>query len=424
MAYYRLINNKKVSTEAIITGFTKSTSERIEPVHYLCFQDTTQVNLESNRGHISPNSGLGVIADNQSLGFYLHPSLVMKASNESCVGFSFIKSYIHAEGGANRHERKYNYLPIEEKESYRWIECVQQTSKTLSNASMITHIQDREGDIFQLLATHTSKDHFIIRSTYNRKIQYKGEICDLYETLALSPLRDTYQLDVRGDIRKNTVNRQAIMELRYIEVEVQPPLKLSQKVPLSPIKVVAIEAQESPSTVPDGQEPVHWRILTTHQIKDFSDACQIVYWYSLRWHIETLFRLLKTQGFDIENIELENGEAIIKMTLFALWASLKVMALLLSSKTIFPNQNQLVNELFTENEIECLKALNIKFSGNTEKLKNPYPDTALSWAFWVVARLGGWKGYNSQRPPGVIILYKGIKKLELILIGYDLQRCV
>ena len=289
---------------------------------------------------------------------------------------------------------------------------------------MRTYIQDREGDIFQLLVTHTPKDHFVIRSTYNRKISHHGEICDLYETLASSPLRDTYQLDVRGDIRKNTINRQALMELRYIEVEVQPPLKLSKRVSLSPVKVVAIEAKESPSTVPDGQQPVHWRILTTHQIKDFSDACQIVYWYSLRWHIETLFRLLKTQGFDIENIELENGEAIIKMTLFALWASLKVMALLLSSKTIFPNQNQQVNELFTENEIECLKALNVKFSGNTEKLKNPYPDTALSWAFWVVARLGGWKGYNSQRPPGVITLYKGIKKLELILIGYDLKRYV
>ncbi|MFN8349354.1 MAG: hypothetical protein U0X91_30410 [Spirosomataceae bacterium] len=104
------------------------------------------------------------------------------------------------------------------------------------------------------------------------------------------------------------------------------------------------------------------------------------------------------------------------------------MALLLSSKTIFPNQNQAVNELFTESEIECLKVLNVKFSGNTpggvRKIKKPLPDTALSWAFWVIARLGGWKGYNSQRPPGVIILYKGIKKFELILMGYELQRCV
>ena len=108
MAYYRLINNEKVSSNAIISGFMQTTSERIEAEHYLCFQDTTQVNLESNRGRISPNSGLGVIADDKSLGFYLHPSLVMKASNESCVGFSFVKPYIHEEGSANRHERKYN----------------------------------------------------------------------------------------------------------------------------------------------------------------------------------------------------------------------------------------------------------------------------------------------------------------------------
>ncbi|MFN8347978.1 MAG: transposase [Spirosomataceae bacterium] len=138
----------------------------------------------------------------------------------------------------------------------------------------------------------------------------------MYETLTSSVLGDTYRLDVRGDIRKNTLNRQALMELRFIEVEVQPPLRHSKTTSISPVKVVAIEAKESPSSVPDGQEPIHWRILTTHQVNDFSDACQIVYWYSLRWHIETLFRLLKTQGFDIESIGLENGEAIIKMTLF------------------------------------------------------------------------------------------------------------
>lgn len=419
IAYYRLLNNPRVTTSNIINGLTGSTSTRIEVEHYLCFQDTSQSNLEWNRSQIVPNTGLGVIGDNSSLGFYLHPTLVMKASNESCVGFSSIKTYTHEEGRANRHVRKYKTLPIEEKESYRWIESVKNTAKTLSNASLRTHIQDREGDIFELLETHTPTDHLIVRSRDNRNIRYQDQICGLYETLENSPLQEVYMLDIKGDIRKNTKSRQALMEVRYVEVDVLAPARMGKKA--MPIKVWAIESKEHSSTVPDGQKPVHWRMLTTHQVKNFSDACQIIYWYSLRWHIETLFRLLKTQGFDIENIELENGEAIIKMTLFALWAALRVMALLLASKAIIPNQNQNVNELFAESEIKCLTALETQLSGNTQKLKNPYPIDSLRWAFWIIARLGGWKGYNSQRPPGVITLHIGLKKFDNIYLGFSLK---
>lgn len=421
MAYYRFFNNSKVTTSSIISTITQDTAQRIEAEHYLIFQDTTQVNLEKNRSQIEDNSGLGVIGDNRSLGFYLHPSLVIKASDESCVGFSFIKPYIHSEDRPDRHERKYKTLPIEEKESYRWIESVQNTAKVLSKASLRTSVQDREGDIFELLATATEQDHLIVRSRDNRKILYQDKVCDLYQTLEESDLQGSYMLDIRGDIRhssKNKIKRQALMELRFVEVNIIAPARKGKAT--LPVKVWAIESKESLSTVPDGEQPVHWRILTTHLIDNFSDACQIVYWYSLRWHIETLFRLIKTQGFAIESIELENGESIIKMTLFALQAALKVMALLLASKATGPNQNQQAKELFCENEIKCLEILETQLSGNTLKQQNPYPKYSLKWAFWIIARLGGWKGYTSQRPPGIITLNEGIKQFNNIYIGFNI----
>lgn len=421
MAYYRFFNNSKVTTSSIISTITQDTAQRIEAEHYLIFQDTTQVNLEKNRSQIEDNSGLGVIGDNRSLGFYLHPSLVIKASDESCVGFSFIKPYIHSEDRPDRHERKYKTLPIEEKESYRWIESVQNTAKVLSKASLRTSVQDREGDIFELLATATEQDHLIVRSRDNRKILYQDKVCDLYQTLEESDLQGSYMLDIPGDIRhssKNKIKRQALMELRFVEVNIIAPSRKGKGT--LPVKVWAIESKESLSTVPDGEQPVHWRILTTHLIDNFSDACQIVYWYSLRWHIETLFRLIKTQGFAIESIELENGESIIKMTLFALQAALRVMTLLLASKATEPNQNQQAKELFCENEIKCLEILETQLSGNTLKQQNPYPKYSLKWAFWIIARLGGWKGYTSQRPPGIITLNDGIKQFNNIYIGFNI----
>lgn len=423
MAYYRFFNNSKVTTTSIISTITQDTAQRIEAEHYLIFQDTTQVNLEKNRAQIEANSGLGLIGDNRSLGFYLHPSLVVKACDESCVGFSFIKPYIHSEHRADRHERKYKTLPIEEKESYRWIESVENTAKVLSKASLRTSVQDREGDIFELLAAATGQDHLIVRSRDNRKILYEDKVCDLYQTLEESDLKGSYLLDIRGDIRhssKNKIKRQALMELRFVAVDIIAPARKGKGV--LPIKVWAIESKESSSTVPEGEQPVHWRILTTHLVGNFSDACQIVRWYSLRWHIETLFRLLKTQGFAIESIELENGESIIKMTLFALQAALRVMALLLASKANEPNENQQAKELFCENEIKCLQVLETQLSGNTIKQQNPYPKYSLRWAFWIIARLGGWKGYASQRPPGIITLNDGIKQFNNIYLGFKIAQ--
>ncbi|MDP3533680.1 MAG: hypothetical protein Q8S31_10395 [Alphaproteobacteria bacterium] len=43
----------------------------------------------------------------------------------------------------------YKSLPIEEKESYRWLETALNSKKSLSMASKITIIADRESDIYE-----------------------------------------------------------------------------------------------------------------------------------------------------------------------------------------------------------------------------------------------------------------------------------
>lgn len=52
---------------------------------------------------------------------------------------------------------------------------------------------------------------------------------------------------------------------------------------------------------PAGIEPVHWRLLTTHDIADAAAAWQVVDWHRMRWTIEQLFRLMKSHGLRIED---------------------------------------------------------------------------------------------------------------------------
>jgi hypothetical protein len=65
-----------------------------------------------------------------------------------------------------------------------------------------------------------------------------------------------------------------------------------------------------------------------------------------------------------------------------------------------------------------------RFEGKTEKLKNPFPKDNLSWATWIISRLGGWKGYSTQRPPGVITLRDGWLRFYNIYEGWTIAKDV
>lgn len=87
-----------------------------------------------------------------------------------------------------------------------------------------------------------------------------------------------------------------------------------------------------------------------------------------------------------------------------------------------PEGGQPIEEVFTQQEIEVLITLNGRFQGRTIKSQNHRNPSTLAWAAWVVGRLGGWKGYDSIGPPGVICLTKGLDRLSHIIEGVNLAK--
>jgi hypothetical protein len=417
IGYYRMLDNENVELEELKQGVINDCGRKAVSPHVLILQDTTQPNYEKHRGRIKPNSGLGVIGDNKSLGYFLHPSLVMDAENGNIYGVSDIKTWIREENREPKKEGERKYIPIEQKESFRWLDSIEQSKKVLTGCDMITSISDREGDIYEVFsAAPDEKTHLLIRSRDNRKIS-EGK---LFDYLSEQRLSGTYELEVRGDIRKNRKKRKATIEIRIAKVNINKPKTLAKydKYPET-IEVYAIEAKESDSTVPEGGKPIHWRLLTTHKVDSFIMGALVVYWYSLRWNIEQLFRVLQNKGFNIEASELEKGTSIIKLGVFALAASIQVMQLLLASKW---DSGQIIEHVFNETQIKCLKELCKNYEGKTKKLKNPYSTGSLRWGAWVIARAGNWKGYESQRPPGPITFFRGLYNFNLIYEGWTIAR--
>ena len=60
----------------------------------------------------------------------------------------------------------------------------------------------------------------------------------------------------------------------------------------------------------------------------------------------------------------------------------------------------------------------------TQKQQNPYKKNSLRGARYIIARLGGWKGYASERKPGLTTLWIGLKKFYDTFNGYMLLKDV
>ena len=412
--FYRFLDNKQVDESQLIQELTQRCGLNVKGRNILVIQDTSSIGLSKHSNHLKTNSGIGLVGNKVGVGFLAHCSLVIDADDGTMLGFSDVHLWHREEDKSNNTTRAYKKQPIEDKESFRWIQSGNDSKKILESAKSVTIIEDREGDIYeQFCLIPDDKTHLLIRSRDNRRL---ADGTRLYDTLALEPLAGTYTFRVDADKRKKKEGRIATIEVRYKKVLIKKPLgKISKNLP-DQLELYAVEAKEINGPKKDA---VKWRLLTTHIVTTFDDAIAVINDYRQRWYIEQVFRLLKKQGFKIEDSELTSGWAIRKLTILLLNNVLRVMQLLLAYGN---EESQPIKEVFSSEEITCLKVLANKMEQKKTQNKNNYPKDKLSWASWVIARLGGWKGYTKQRPPGPITMKRGLDKFDLIYQGWILAK--
>ena len=411
-SFYRLFNNESFSEAGIIKSIIGRCQTLCAGRHLLCIQDTTEFNFSAQRGRKKAKSGLGTTSREDILGFMLHSSLVVDAVSSHALGYSYIDAWERAEEAPGKLERGYQHLPIKEKESYKWIAAANKSKELLKQAASITIVADRESDIYDLFGVvEKGKVELLIRSNHDRQVVGNKKLSSCLNEL---PVMHEYDLPVIGDNRKNVKKRVAHMGLKWTKTLLLKPKSCRDKNMPETQEVYVVEATEL-----NKGKGIYWRILTTHEVTNAEQALLIISWYKERWHIEQIHRLLKTDGFRIERSQLEQGWAIRKLTLLSMMASLRILQMMLA---YHDDNEQDINEVFDHQEQKCLQMVGDKMAGATEKLKNPAKVNTLKWATWIIARLGGWKGYTSQRKPGPIVLQKGLAKFYNIYEGWTLYQ--
>ena len=392
---YRLFAHEDANIETLLQPHYASTEERIgqragEVV--LVAQDTTSVNY-TNLAHTLGLGPIGTKADGAQ-GLHLHSSWAMSTQG---LALGFVDAQVWARDAQAFGRRALRHdLPIEQKESYRWIKAYRALAAVQQRHPQVNlvSVADREADIYELFAEAAqdpSAPKLLIRAKHDRALE--DEVARLFETIAAEPIAG--YLHVQLPRQKDRPARAAKLAIRYATLNVCPP---QDKADLPVLPMQAVHALEDDA--PKGEEPVDWRLLTTLAVHDFEQASEKVQWYTQRWGIEVFHRTLKS-GCRIEDRQLGDAdrlEACLAIDMVVTW---RICHLVKLGREV-PHLPATV--YFEEAECKALLAY------HTKKALPPAKVPTLGRVVHMVAQLGGFRGRKSDGEPGAEVMWRGLQR--------------
>jgi hypothetical protein len=401
----RFFRNRKVTAAEILDTAGRRTGEAAAGRHVLLIEDTTEINYQAKAGR---KRGLGRVGNGTDLGLFLHPALALDAADGTVLGLAGATVWRRTTA---KHP-DYQNQPIETKESYRWIDTPQRACRHLAAAERVTIVADREADIFELFARlPDTRTDVLVRATHDRAVVGGHKLFSTLDDQAMAG-----EIAFMLTARPGRPARAVRLAVRFADVALKQPAPGADPRDPKSVEVSAVEVREVDP--PADVDAVHWRLLTSHPVATLAEAIQTVDLYRRRWAIEQLFRTLKSQGIDLEASLLADGEALESLAATAVLAATMVLQLVHArgdAGWALP-----AVRVFTPDEVAALRAFSPHLEGRTAKQRNPHPVASLAWAGWLIARLGGWSGYASERPPGPITFSEGLKRFQAMAEGFAL----
>lgn len=406
--FTRFLRNGAVTATEMASHAAQRTAVRARGRDVVVIQDTSELALGGRRAKAS---GYGPVGKGGALrGLLLHAVLAVDAGSGGVLGLVDAKVWNRKGGKAK--PRRARRTP--QKESQRWLDATSRAGEVLAAANSITGLSDRESDIYEHFARRPDNVHLIVRACQNRKIQ-TGD-ADQIDLLFshVDGLPEQGRLTVKIPAAPGRKARVTELAVRFSRVVLRKPLHGAAPDLPATIALTMVDVRET--SKPEDGKPIHWRLLTTHEVTSLGEARRIVDLYRLRWTIEEFFHTLKTAGFDIEAADIGDPQVMIKFVAAAAVAAVTVMQLV---KARDNTTGQRLADAFEPADQPILEAVSAQLEGKTSKQKNPHPSGSLAFAAWVIARLGGWTGYYGK--PGPQVMRRGLDDFQRIKYGATLR---
>jgi hypothetical protein len=392
MRLRRFLDNPSVEVEEMVASAAVRTAAASADRHVLAIQDTTSVRSDPSGGG----------------GLNLHAMIAVDAADGALLGLVEARYLGRSQG--RRGERK--SVAYEQKESRRWQEAAQAAALILGGARRVTVIADRESDVYEAFALAPPGVEMLVRSAQDRSLGDKGL---LFATVDALPEADRQVLELPAHGGRKA--RKTVMAVRLAKVDLARPRNRPAGSPLAKtVAVTVVDAREVDP--PQGQTPLHWRLITTAEVGGSEAAFAVVELYRRRWAIEQLFRALKSEGFNIEALRQASDLPRQKLVTLLLIAAVIVQQLVHAREPVLGLVPRPITDAFELDDIPLIEAWCDQLEGKTQRQKNPHPKQTLAYASWVCARLGGWSGYYGK--PGPIVMLRGWRAFQDAKQGWTL----
>ena len=399
LAAYRLFNNDAVTPEQILRPHREATQRRMrEQSVVLIVQDTTELDYSKH-----PTVDARCLNREQRFGLYEHVHLAV-TPDKLCLGVVGSEFFDRAPESLGQ-SRERRTLPIEEKESFRWLQGYRLACELAAECpqTQIVSIADREADIYEIFVEAQQptgvRADYIIRAKENRSTSEHDPAAGpaayvkVRDEVGRSKLRATRTIEL-GSTPKRAA-RQAHLEIRALTVVLKPPHARS-RLPSVTHNVILVEEIGGPG---DGTD-VSWLLITTLPIETDADILKIIDYYTARWMVEIYFRTLKT-GCRVEDIQLETNHRLKNCLAFYKIIAWRVLYLTYLNRTC---PKLPCTAVFDDSEWKSVWRV-------VKKKPLPTKPPLLSEFTRLLTQLGGYNNRATELPPGPQPLWIGLRRM-------------
>jgi len=400
-ALYRFLRNRRVSWEAVLEPHVAATRERCQAIgEVLVIHDTTDMVLAGE----APRSGLTALGTGRH-GFWAHASLAVSAEGlRAPLGLLALTTFVRSARPRAARRRWRERIGDPAKETRCWADSVAAVRGRLGTRTAI-HVMDRGADSYELFGALVAHgDRFVVRLAQDRRVvtpEGTSLLSAIPPPATAAHLRQVRVARRREESRPRAraqhpprAGRVATVQITAQAVVLQRPRAFPAALPGAvAVHVVTVCERDAPV----GEDPIHWRLLTTEPIATAAQIDQIVDWYRARWMIEEFFKALKT-GCAYEKRQLESLETLL--VALALLAPI-AWQLLLMRHLARCGPDIPATAALSARQLQVLRSV------PAGRVLGSHP--TVSDALLVIARLGGHLKHNG--PPGWLVLARGMQKL-------------
>ncbi len=423
-AAYRLFDNDHATFEAILQPHSDATRQRIAGhAVVVAAHDTSEIDVTRPEQKVV---GAGPMDGGTRWGAFLHP-LHAFTPDGTPLGTLHAQTWVREEGPpkcASLSRRERAAIPMEEKESYRWIEMLRRAGEEAQRcpSTQMVCVADSEADIYELLAEATTEPHrvdWIVRACQNRAVQRENgqETAGkhLREHVLAQPVLCTHTIQVRGRTAKVSCetrgrrqprqSRQAEMEVRAARVTLRPPWRADRELPAVTVNVVLVREVDPP----ENDVPVEWLLLTSLPVDEVEQVRQVIQYYCVRWMIEVFFRVLKS-GCRVEERRFEHIDRLLPclaVYMIVAWRTLYVCRLGRGCPDIS------CEAVFEPAEWKSVWKV-------IHRTTPPSVPPRLGEMVRLVAQLGGYVNRTRSDPPGPQTIWIGMQRMHDFALCWQL----